>query len=138
MTVIRRGGPADLAQVATIQQASPGAADWNPADYPSYDFRVAIRDSEVVGFLVSRAITTDEWEILNLAVAPEWRRRGVARDLLMDLMTNLEGAVFLEVRESNVAARNTYKSMGFKEVGRRPEYYQIPLEAGIVMKFHSC
>jgi len=138
MTVIRRGGPADLARVATIQQASPEAADWNPADYPAYDFRVATQGSEVIGFLVSRAVTTDEWEILNVAVAPEWRRRGVARDLLMDLLTNLEGAVFLEVRESNVAARNTYKSMGFKEVGWRPEYYQIPLEAGIVMKFHSC
>jgi ribosomal-protein-alanine N-acetyltransferase len=49
-----------------------------------------------------------------------------------------DNQVFLEVRESNQAARIFYKSMGFQEVGIRKEYYQAPLEAAIVMKFHSC
>jgi ribosomal protein S18 acetylase RimI-like enzyme len=48
------------------------------------------------------------------------------------------GTVFLEVRESNKAARNLYLSLGFQELGRRPEYYETPLEPAIVMKFHSC
>ena len=53
-------------------------------------------------------------------------------------MAMLTGNFYLEVRESNQAARNLYKSMGFQEVNIRPEYYQFPLEAAIVMKFHSC
>ncbi len=46
--------------------------------------------------------------------------------------------MFLEVRESNIAARNLYKRLGFLEAGRRRDYYPAPPEDAIVMKFHSC
>ncbi len=138
MTGIRRGEPSDLEEVAAIQEASPGAARWSVAEYPQYDFRVAVRDGRIAGFLVARAVAEDEREILNLAVGPDFRRQGVGRDLLTGLLAGAPGAVFLEVRASNGAARNIYKSMGFQEVGSRPEYYQDPPEAAIVMKFHSC
>jgi ribosomal-protein-alanine N-acetyltransferase len=135
---IRRGGPRDLAQVAVIQAASPEASQWNAADYLHYDFRVSVCGIQVAGFLVSRALTEGETELLNLAVAPEFRRRGVARKLVESLLAESPGAVYLEVRESNRVARKFYNRMGFQEVSTRSGYYQAPPEAAIVMKFHSC
>jgi ribosomal-protein-alanine acetyltransferase len=138
MTAIRRGGPGDLAEVTAIQAASPEAARWNAADYLQYDFRVSIRGFRVEGFLVSRTLTKGEAEILDLAVAPEFRRQGVARKLVESLLAESPGIVYLEVRKSNWNARRFYKCMGFQEVSSRPEYYDAPPEAAIVMKFHSC
>src|SRR5215467_7329734 len=133
---IRRGRPEDLPAIAAIQSASPEASQWNPADYLDYDLRVAEFPEGVAGFLVVRMVG-DEAEILNLAVAPDFRRRGVARTLLRSLLEVYSGAVFLEVRESNRAARNIYQTIGFKEVSRRENYYDFPPEAAIVLKFHS-
>jgi ribosomal-protein-alanine N-acetyltransferase len=48
------------------------------------------------------------------------------------------GAIFLEVRSSNVAARNLYEKLGFLQVGCRQGYYSSPPEDGIVMRFQSC
>jgi ribosomal-protein-alanine N-acetyltransferase len=136
--VIRRGGPGDLAEVALIQAASPEAAQWDVAGYPQYDFRVFVCGIRVAGFLVSRTLAEGETELLNLAVAPEFRRQGVARKLVESLLAEFPGDVFLEVRESNRAARKFYNHMGFQEVSSRSGYYQAPSEAAIVMKFHSC
>jgi [ribosomal protein S18]-alanine N-acetyltransferase len=136
--IIRRGEAADLAAVAAIQSSSPEAGQWDVGEYPRYDFEVAESGGAVAGFAVSRALGAGEWELLNLAVAPFFRRRGVARGLLERLLERCPGAVWLEVRESNVAARKFYEIMGFQESGRRPGYYRAPDEAAIVMKFHSC
>ena len=136
--VIRRGAPGDLAQVAAIQAASPEAAQWDAAGYLLYDFRVSVRGIRVAGFLVSRTLVEGETELLNLAVAPEFRRQGVARKLVKALLAASPGVVYLEVRESNRAARKFYNRMGFQEVSSRSGYYQAPPEAAIVMKFHSC
>jgi ribosomal-protein-alanine N-acetyltransferase len=135
--VIRRGESSDLAAIAAIQAASPEAAQWNPADYLAYELWVAVAESEVAGFLAVRKVA-DEAEILNLAVAPQFRRRGLARELLEGYIKGFAGAVFLEVRESNRVARSTYQALGFKAVSRRESYYRYPPEAAIVMKFHSC
>ena len=124
--------------VAAIQQASPGAARWNVADYLDQDFRVAMVGNRIAGFLVARALAADEREILNLAVAPEFRGKGVARALLDQAFEAFRGSVFLEVRESNLVAQEFYKSLGFKELSRRKGYYESPPETAIVMKFHSC
>jgi ribosomal-protein-alanine N-acetyltransferase len=138
MTAIRRGGAGDLDAVAAIQQASPGAAGWNVADYLEQDFWVAVLENRVVGFLVARSVAADQREILNLAVAPDFRRRGVARALLDSTLQAFCGDVFLEVRESNGAAQEFYKSIGFKVLSKRFAYYDLPPETAIVMKFHSC
>ena len=138
MTAIRRGGPGDLAEVAVIQGASPEAAQWDVSDYPRYDFRVSVGGTRVAGFLVSRMVAEGETELLNLAVAPDFRRQGVARKLVESLLAESPGVVYLEVRESNRGAREFYNHMGFQEVSSRPGYYQGPPEAAIVMKFHSC
>ena len=138
MAIIRRGEASDLAQIAVIQEFSPEAPRWPPADYLQYDLLVAERDNRVAGFLASRTVTPGEREILNLAVSPEFRRQGIARCLWGGLVQISTGSIYLEVRESNQAARNLYLSLGFQEVGCRLSYYDNPPEAAIVMKFHSC
>jgi ribosomal-protein-alanine N-acetyltransferase len=138
MPAIRRAHVGDLEAVAAIQQTSPEAAHWAVTEYLQYEFTVSVEDGAVVGFLVWRDLGEGECEVLNLAVAPAFRRRGMARMLMQQVLEKAGRTVFLEVRESNLAARIFYKSMGFMEVGVRKEYYKIPVEAGIVMKFHSC
>jgi ribosomal-protein-alanine N-acetyltransferase len=133
--LIRDAGEDDRGAIASIQSASPEASAWDPA---GYEVTVAELDGEVAGFLVVRRLAPGELEILNVAVAPRHRRRGAAKALLRGLLESHEGVIFLEVRESNSAARQLYQSLGFKEVSRRKEYYPSPPEAAIVLKFHSC
>lgn len=129
--LIRPATPADLPAIEAIQQASPEAAHWSPADYLEHDCRVVEESGEVVAFQVVRKIYEGEFEVLNIAVAPSHRGRGLARALLAALPS---GRLFLEVRESNRAARALYESVGFRGTGRRRGYYANPLEDGIVME----
>ncbi len=135
---VRAGRDGDLERVGDIQSRSPGAARWTPAEYLEHDFRVAVREGAVAGFAVARRVAEGESEILNVAVAPEFRRAGVGRRLMDDLLERHGGEVFLEVRESNREARIFYSAMGFEEAGRRPGYYSDPVETAVVMKFRSC
>jgi len=138
MPVIREGGPDDLEAVESIQHLCPEAAQWNPRDYLEHDFRVATLDGVIAGFLVVRRVAPEEREILNLAVAPAHRRKGIAGRLLASALQSRGDTFFLEVRESNRTAQEFYKSLGFQILGKRHEYYHSPLESAIVMKFHSC
>jgi ribosomal-protein-alanine N-acetyltransferase len=137
-SAIRPGTAEDLTAVEAIQGASPEAAQWNSGDYLQYGFVVAVEQGAVAGFLVTRPVAPGEHEILNLAVARANRRRGLAASLLNAWLADTSGDVFLEVRESNEAARKFYKYMGFQQVSLRQNYYRNPPEAAIVMKFHSC
>src|SRR5579871_6443355 len=110
---VRPGESGDLALIVRIQEASPEAAQWDVREYLRYDFTVALCDGRVSGFAVSRRLAEGESELLNLAVDPVFRRHGVARRLLAELTTGHPGTLWLEVRESNVPARNLYKSLGF-------------------------
>src|SRR5437868_6113279 len=117
--MVRTATTADLDAVAAIQAAAPEAAQWNPADYLDHGFLIAVREKTVAGFLVFRQSAPDEREILNLAVSPEFRRQNVGRSLFAAGNKGFSGSVFLEVRESNVAAQEFYKSLGFKVISRR-------------------
>ena len=133
-----RGATADdLAAIAAIQEASPEASQWDPASYLDYDCSVAVSGGRVVGFLVTREIAAGEREILNLAVDPAERRRGVARKLLEFALQHAQTRWFLEVRASNSSALKLYETAGFRTAGRRESYYSNPLETGIVMRFDS-
>lgn len=129
--MIRAGQAADLEAISAIQGLSPEAAQWPVADYLAYSLVVEERAGAVAGFAVSRGVGEGEWELLNLAVHPAFRRQGVGRALVRSLPA---GRVFIEVRASNEAARALYASCGFRVVGLRREYYQIPTEDGIVME----
>jgi ribosomal-protein-alanine acetyltransferase len=135
--LIRAATEADVPAIAEIQASAPEASQWSPRDYLAYDCRVAERDSLVLGFLVVRALAGQEWEILNLAVAPSVRRQGVGRSLVSDLLSRCSGEFFLEVRESNESARRFYARLGFKMITKRLQYYSNPPDSAIVMKLYS-
>jgi ribosomal-protein-alanine N-acetyltransferase len=134
---IRDATAEDLTAISAIQTVSPQAAQWNPADYLAHRCRVALVDGRVAGYLAARRVAPDECEILNLAVDPVYRRRGVARALLAAELESAPGRWFLEVRASNNAAIQLYSSAGFELIGRRPDYYREPAEEGIVMRLFS-
>ncbi len=127
----------DLPAISAVQAASPEASQWEPSSYLDHHCTVMVVDGVVAGFVVSRETGPGEREILNLAVDPAQRRRGVARRLLKVELSRKEIHWFLEVRESNVAARGFYESLGFRAVGRRQNYYDGPPEGAIVMRFFS-
>ena len=134
---IRDATVADVAGIAAIQAASLDAAQWDPAGYLEQDCRVAIEAGVVAAFLVTRQVAPGEREILNLAVGPAWRRRGLALRLLTGELARSRGAWHLEVRESNLAAIALYQRAGFQSFGRRENYYYDPPEAAIVMRMVS-
>lgn len=129
----------DVASICAIQLASRETAQWDPQSLLDFDVMVAVLDGSVAGFLATRQTAPGEREILNLAVAPYWRRHGIARRLLELELSGAPGVTwFLEVRESNARALNLYQQLGFSPVGRREGYYDSPPEAAIVMRFFSC
>lgn len=134
---VRAATAGDVAAIAAIQEASPEASQWDPASYLDYECSVAASGERVLGFLVVRQIEPDEREILNLAVDPAERRRGVARTLLESELRRAKTRWFLEVRVSNSSAVRLYEGAGFRMTGRRESYYSNPVEPGIVMKFDS-
>lgn len=83
-------------------------------------------------------VVAKEAELLRIATSPLRRGQGLAGALLRDCQTQLSvqgcTALFLEVRESNLAARALYERAGFFEVGRRKRYYQDPEEAALLLR----
>ncbi|HET8547775.1 MAG TPA: GNAT family N-acetyltransferase [Bryobacteraceae bacterium] len=128
---VRRGTVADLARIHAIERSAHTSAHWEADSYLGYDTAVAEVGGAIAGFIVSRPVAQDQREILNVAVAPEFRRTGVATVLINSL---LESDVFLEVRVSNASARTLYRKLGFAEVGTRREYYDNPVEDAVVMQ----
>ncbi|MGH7246475.1 MAG: GNAT family N-acetyltransferase [Pseudomonadota bacterium] len=135
--LLRAATAPDLDAIGRIQGASPEASQWEPFSYLAYDCCVAVHQDRVVGFVVTRQTAPEEREILNLAVDPGFRSRGIARRMVHSQLSTASGDWFLEVRQSNGAARNLFRQLGFQEVGARPEYYINPVEAAIVMRFFS-
>ena len=137
-TLFRRGEPAlseatgrDAAAISTLH-ADSFRRGWSEeevenliADRQVCAHRVMLGAS-LTGFIMSRR-GGDEAEILSIAVTRARRRRGLARDLLILHLRRLAGfgvrTVFLEVDENNAPAIRLYARAGFREVGRRPNYY---------------
>ena len=80
----------------------------------------------------------DEAELANIAVAPSVRGRGIGGGMLDVALGAAQdrgtARMFLEVRDSNLAARALYGSRGFEQVGRRKQYYRNPVEDGLVLR----
>jgi ribosomal-protein-alanine N-acetyltransferase len=135
---IRRATAADLAAVAALERRVFPDAWPRDAFVPHLTdtFLLAEQDGALAGFLVARRVA-DEAEILDVAVAPECRRRGIGRALLRRSLDALgEDGVevaHLEVRASNREAIGLYRTMGFREVGRRAGYYVSPREDAVLL-----
>jgi ribosomal-protein-alanine N-acetyltransferase len=163
---VRQAEAADRERLVEIASHSATAAQWNQAEYDklfaadgsseSFPFEnttsenkemlqnratlVIEQDGSVVGFIVGRQVA-DEWEIENIAVTGSARRYGLGSRLLGEFLRLVRDgggrAVFLEVRESNRAARALYEKWAFVETGRRRMYYQDPPEDALVLRFDA-
>ena len=100
-------------------------------------FLVATDMSDVMGYAIV-LVAGPESELANLAVARMAHRRGIGRRLLGEAVNEARRRgceeMFLEVRDSNIAAKELYSSAGFEAIGRRVRYYARPIEDAIVMK----
>ncbi|HZQ92248.1 MAG TPA: ribosomal protein S18-alanine N-acetyltransferase [Terriglobales bacterium] len=135
----------DVPAMRGLAEAAPEAAQWSAAEWerlhdPESAQRLALvaeHEGDVIGFVVLRTLAGD-WELENIAVALAARRRGAGKRLIAAALAlareSRARSVFLEVRESNAAARALYESAGFRPAGRRPGYYAAPREDAIVYK----
>lgn len=139
--MIRQMLASDAAAVAEIFGAAREAAHWRVQDVAKLESAGALAWVEdqngcIVGAVAMRDVAS-EAEILNLAVAAEWRRKGTGRRLMETALhaARERGAtrVFLEVRESNAGARAFYACLGFSQDGRRPNYYRDPWEDALLL-----
>jgi ribosomal-protein-alanine N-acetyltransferase len=134
----------DVDAVLAIEAACPEIAQWTTWDYD----RVArgemtgwvaaeeVHGGEIAGFIVARRMASD-LEILNFAVRPDARRRGAGSLLLEQALewgrSYRADWVFLEVRASNEAALRFYERHRFNVSGRRPRYYNAPIEDALLL-----
>jgi ribosomal-protein-alanine N-acetyltransferase len=139
---VRVAADRDFLAIARIQEASPEAAQWSIADYAAFSILLAEEVNEAgrnpVGFCIWRQSTPEEVELLNLAVLPARRRRGVASALLEVLAVTAKGDLFLEVAESNRPAVAFYEHHGWVNNGVRKGYYENGCVNAIVMQRRPC
>jgi ribosomal-protein-alanine acetyltransferase len=155
---IRAATSDDIPFMIALERATPNAAHWSEEQYRAL-FSAGKREwQEVVlvaegtldrasaeghggetrlGFLAARRVDP-EWELENIVVAVSARRMGIGKRLLDALLAEAaktnNAVVFLEVRESNAAARALYDKAGFRESGRRNSYYKDPPENAILYR----
>jgi ribosomal-protein-alanine N-acetyltransferase len=134
--------PHDLDEIIAIEQVS------FPTPWPRQVFEMELNSSRsckrvskingaVVGYIIAWKIY-DEVHILNLAVHPEHRRKGIGRGLLIDCLRyfskkGIKSAI-LEVRVRNQDAITLYEKIGFRPIGLRRKYYSDTGEDALVMK----
>lgn len=128
--MLRKMTPADRDAVLELLRLCPEAGQWLPGPGSAAEAYVAEQDGRIDGVAVWQELPGGEAELLNLAVRPEARRRGVGRALLALLARR---KVWLEVRASNEAAIRFYETQGFRVCGRRKSYYRNPEEDAVLM-----
>lgn len=130
-TEIRAMSTRDLRGVAAVEQASY-EFPWSPGIFrdcllAGYHCLVLVAEGDINGYGIM-SVAAREAHVLNLCVHPQFQRRGFGRQLLHTLCARADmlgvERVFLEVRPSNRAAINLYRSAGFEQIGVRPSYYQ--------------
>lgn len=134
--------PEHIPQIAALERVCFPADPWSEAlflealENPCAAVLLALgEDGAALGYAVLSTVL-DEGNLDNIAVAPEYRRRGVA-DALLGALTGFGrehlAALMLEVRASNAPAIALYEKHGFAAVGRRKNYYNAPKEDAILM-----
>ena len=139
-----------------LEHQSPMAAHWSEGQYENLFLKASDSDIDrqsnrrawvvedaatLLAFLVANQIGS-EWELENIVVAETARRAGVGTRLLGEFMAHVRAAegneIFLEVRQSNQAARLLYQKLGFEEAGLRRSYYSGPPEDAILCRLRLC
>lgn len=140
---IRRMLPADAPAASCLLEESPEASMWSRESLEDSASRwmawVAEINGSVVGFLVGRP-AADEFEILNLAVGREFRRKGIASQLIETAIETARSAgaanIFLELRASNNAGIALYTHLAFRACGQRKNYYRDPIEDASLLSYN--
>ena len=143
---VRTMRPADLPEVMRIERRS-FTMPWQESTFRALMRRpsAALLTAELAGHAAKTVagfsalwFAADEAELGDLAVDPDLRGRGIGRPLLEASIETARrrgaAVLYLEVRESNLAARTLYDGRGFETVGRRPGYYSEPREDACVMR----
>jgi [ribosomal protein S18]-alanine N-acetyltransferase len=152
---IRPANLADVTSMMLLDRQSATAAHWTEDQYrqalqPGSTPRLVLVIDEssptaptpeagtgILGFLIAQHISP-EWELENIVVAANARRKGLGKRLLQHLLSAAHeinsASVFLEVRESNTAARALYEKAGFAQIGRRKIYYTNPPEDAVLYR----
>lgn len=158
---IRPATSADVPDMICLERQCPTAAHWTDQQYqelfqsgPGGSGRLVLvaegalpanpasghnasKPSAVLGVLVAHNVAS-EWELENIVVTPAARNQGLGKKLLERLLTAARetnsDSVFLEVRESNAAARSLYEKSGFEISGRRKSYYADPVEDAVLYR----
>jgi [ribosomal protein S18]-alanine N-acetyltransferase len=138
-TVVRTLGYADLPQVIAIERRA-FTTPWSLAMFvlelskPSGVCLAAVQDGSLVGYLICSRYDR-AWHLMNIAVDPAARGRGLARALLQQLLDRAgpDEQYTLEVRQSNTAAIALYEQFGFRPAGTRRRYYQDTGEDAMIM-----
>ena len=134
----------DLKKVLEIEKISftdpwPESAFREGLTYPLHNFVVADHEGEIAGY-ASYYIELGEARLTNIAVAPEYRRKSIAKRLIKYILEVTAGAgcnyIFLDVRPSNKTAIDLYRKFGFFKLYDRPDYYSSPREDAAVMVKH--
>ena len=142
---LRPAREGDLEAVSAIETAS-FSDPWSVNDFrqvmssPQSIFLVQEdeKDDRILNGYAIAMFVEDEAEVLNIAVAPGKRGFGSGHVLLHTMIYALSEngvkAVFLEVRESNTAARSLYERAGFVEISKRKKYYRNPVEDALILR----
>ncbi len=146
MSQVRPATPDDITALMAIDKELPNAGHWTEGQYRAAlepgavpeRVSLVVEDTAVIGFIVARVLG-EEWEIENVAVRNQEQRRGIGSKLLQDVLSRARQrnarAIFLEVRESNEAARRLYAKSGFVPAGRRKGYYANPPEDALLFRY---
>ena len=98
---------------------------------------VALEGDVVAGYIGSQTVM-EETDMMNVAVHPDYRRKGIAEALVNGLVDALKAqgshCLTLEVRASNEPAKMLYEKLGFSQIGRRPNYYRNPREDALILR----
>lgn len=142
MAIVRKAVVADIPAMMRIAGSASMASQWSEQQYfdlfaPEPPDRLTLiieQESNIAGFLAARC-SGKEYEIENIVVSAVVQRHGLGTRLLKELMRiaaeNHPIKVFLEVRESNAAARALYAKFGFAKIGERKNYYRNPVESAV-------
>ena len=132
-----------VASVAAIEKECFGSAAWSERSVGgelTNDLAlwlVAVDGDTVAGYVGSQTVC-DETDMMNVAVHPDFRRRGIAEALVLTLVEELKKldsrCLTLEVRASNAPAIALYEKLGFSQIGRRKDYYRNPREDALILR----
>lgn len=142
MTEIKRMNGNHVSQVAALEQIC-FSDPWSEKsiagelDNPLSLWLVWEEEGKVQGYVGSQTVI-GETDMMNVAVSPESRRRGIAQGLISALVEELKRreshCLTLEVRASNIPAITLYEKLDFSQVGRRPNYYRNPKEDALILR----